>query len=169
MPQYILEHCTENSIPCRLICTEPRRLAAISVAERVAHARGEKVGQTVGFQIRLESRSSPRTLLTFCTVGVLLRTLMGGGDQHALSSLTHVIVDEIHERDRFSDFLLAVLRDSLSKFRNLKVILMSATVDVDLFIKYFNCVKHIAVPGRMFPVEELFLEDVLLKIGYCKK
>ena len=94
-------------------------------------------------QIRLESRVSPKTLLTFCTNGVLLRTLMGGGGvggdtstvgASSLGTLTHVIVDEIHERDRFSDFLLTVLRDALNKFRGLKLILMSATVDVQLFM-----------------------------------
>ena len=114
------------------MCTEPRRLAAVSVAERVAFERDEKVGQTVGFQIRLESRVSPKTLLSFCTNGVLLRTLMGG--DATLGTLSHVIIDEVHERDRFSDFLLTVIRDALSKFKDLKLILMSATVDVDLFM-----------------------------------
>ena len=132
VPQFILETCSERGTPCRIVCAEPRRLAAVSVAERVAHEREEKVGQTVGFQIRLESRVSPKTLLTFCTNGVLLRTLMGG--DASLGTITHIIIDEIHERDRFSDFLLTVIRDALNKFRGLKLILMSATVDVALFL-----------------------------------
>ena len=90
-----------------------------------------QVGDLVGYQIRLESSTSPKTLLTFCTNGVLLRTLMGGLE--ALSSVTHIIVDEIHERDKFSDFLLTVLRDALKKFPNLKLLLMSATLDSELF------------------------------------
>ena len=90
-----------------------------------------QVGDLVGYQIRLESSTSPNTLLTFCTNGVLLRTLMGGLE--ALSSVTHIIVDEIHERDKFSDFLLTVLRDALKKFPKLKLLLMSATVDSELF------------------------------------
>ena len=132
VPQFILETCSERGAPCRIICAEPRRIAAVSVAERVAHEREEKVGQTVGFQIRLESRVSPKTLLTFCTNGVLLRTLMGG--DASLGTITHIVIDEIHERDRFSDFLLTVIRDALNKFRGLKLILMSATVDVQLFM-----------------------------------
>nr|XP_014346728.1 PREDICTED: probable ATP-dependent RNA helicase YTHDC2 isoform X2 [Latimeria chalumnae] len=136
IPQFILDDCYKNSIPCRIFCTQPRRLAAIAVAERVAAERGEKIGQTIGYQIRLESRVSPRTLLTFCTNGVLLRTLMAGDS--TLSTVTHVIVDEVHERDRFSDFLLTKLRDVLQKHPSLKLILSSAALDVNLFMKYFS-------------------------------
>ena len=79
VPQFILEHAEERGNAVRIVCTEPRRIAAVAMADRVSHERGEKAGQTVGFQIRLESRVSPKTLLTFCTNGVLLRSLMGGG------------------------------------------------------------------------------------------
>ncbi len=85
-----------------------RRIAAISVSERVADETMTKIGGLVGYQIRLESKSSPETLLTFCTNGVLLRTLMSG--RQVLKTITHILVDEIHERDKFSDFLLTVLR-----------------------------------------------------------
>ena len=85
-----------------------------------------KVGGTVGYQIRLESCVSPKTCLTFCTYGVLLRSLMGG--DAILASLTHVIIDEVHERDAMSDFLVTVLRDALARHRGLRLILMSATV-----------------------------------------
>ncbi|XP_048448791.1 3'-5' RNA helicase YTHDC2-like [Rhincodon typus] len=90
IPQFLLDDCYKNGIPCRIFCTQPRRLAAIAVAERVAAERGEKIGQTIGYQIRLESRVSPKTLLTFCTNGVLLRTLMAGDG--TLAAVTHVIV-----------------------------------------------------------------------------
>ena len=155
------------------------------MADRIASERGEKVGQTVGYQIRLESRVSPRTLLTFCTNGVLLRTLMGSGpytseiDENsgsdmskvnwapsALASVTHIIIDEVHERDRFSDFLLTVLRDALSSFPSLKLILMSATIDVKKFSSYFLNAQHIHVPGKIYPVKQIFLEDVLLLTNY---
>ncbi|XP_033121798.1 3'-5' RNA helicase YTHDC2-like [Anneissia japonica] len=164
VPQYILDNHHAASRNCRIICTQPRRLSALSVAERVAAERGEKIGQTVGYQIRLESRTSPRTLLTFCTNGVLLRTLMGGSN--LLKSVTHIIVDEIHERDRFSDFLLISLRDLLVKYRNVKLILMSAALDINLFVKYFSSCPVIQVPGNLFPVEQLFLEDALKCTGY---
>ncbi|XP_073533075.1 3'-5' RNA helicase YTHDC2-like [Phyllobates terribilis] len=89
--QFLLDDCYRNGTACRIFCTQPRRLAAIAVAERVAAERGEKIGQTIGYQIRLESRVSPKTLLTFCTNGDLLRTLMAGDT--TLSTVTHVIVE----------------------------------------------------------------------------
>ncbi|KAM9167671.1 3'-5' RNA helicase YTHDC2 isoform 2-T2 [Mergus octosetaceus] len=167
IPQFLLDDCYKNGIPCRIICTQPRRLAAIAVAERVAAERREKIGQTVGYQIRLESRVSPKTLLTFCTNGILLRTLMAGDS--ALSTVTHVIVDEVHERDRFSDFLLIKLRDVLQKQSNLKLIISSAALDANLFIRYFGSCPVIHIQGRPFEVKEMFLEDILRSTGYTNK
>ncbi|XP_033230299.1 3'-5' RNA helicase YTHDC2-like [Belonocnema kinseyi] len=167
VPQYILENCQQRNQTCRIICTQPRRLSAVSVAERVAFERDEKVGQTFGYQIRLESRVAPKTLLTYCTNGVLLRTLMGGDS--ALAMITHIIVDEVHERDRFCDFLLITLKDALVKFRSLKVILMSATIDTNVFTKYFNNCSVVSVPGRCFEVDTYYLEDVLKMTGYMTK
>ncbi|XP_012146608.1 3'-5' RNA helicase YTHDC2 [Megachile rotundata] len=167
VPQFILEHCQQRHQPCRIICTQPRRLSAVSVAERVAFERDEKIGQTFGYQIRLESRVAPKTLLTYCTNGVLLRTLMAGDS--ALSTVTHVIVDEIHERDRFCDFLLIALKDALQKHKSLKLILMSATLDVNIFVKYFSKCAVINVLGRSYDVDTYFLEDVLKITGYMTK
>ncbi|XP_048787874.1 3'-5' RNA helicase YTHDC2-like isoform X3 [Lagopus muta] len=167
IPQFLLDDCYENGIPCRMFCTQPRRLAVIAVAERVAAERREKVGQTVGYQIRLESRVSPRTLLTFCTNGILLRTLMAGDS--ALSTVTHVIVDEVYERDRFSDFLLIKLRDILQNQTNLKLIISSAALDANLFIEYFGSCPVIHIQGRPFEVKEMFLEDILRSTGYTNK
>jgi ATP-dependent RNA helicase A len=81
-------------------------------------------------------------------VGVLLRKLEGG-----LRGISHVIVDEIHERDVNSDFLLVVLRDMVHNFPDLRVILMSATIDTTLFSNYFNGCPVVEVPGRAFPVQ----------------
>ncbi|XP_022100852.1 probable ATP-dependent RNA helicase YTHDC2 [Acanthaster planci] len=164
VPQFILDECCQKKHSCRILCTQPRRLSALSIAERVATERGESIGQTVGYQIRLESRVSPKTLLTFCTNGVLLRTLMSG--DNALQSVTHVIVDEVHERDRFCDFLLIQLREILVKQKHLRIILMSAALDTELFIRYFNNCPLLSVPGKIFDVEELFLEDALKCTGY---
>ncbi|KAJ8338689.1 hypothetical protein SKAU_G00354750 [Synaphobranchus kaupii] len=167
IPQFLLDDSSRNGIPCRIFCTQPRRLAAIAVAERVAAERGENVGQTIGYQIRLESRVSPKTLLTFCTSGVLLRTLMAG--DATLSTVTHVIVDEVHERDGLSDFLLTKMRDLLQKMPSLKLILSSAALDVDLFIRYFGSCPVIHIKGRPFEVKEVFLEDILRTTGYSNK
>ncbi|XP_071450252.1 3'-5' RNA helicase YTHDC2-like [Hetaerina americana] len=164
VPQFIMEHYNRTGRPCRIICTQPRRLSAITLSDRVAAERDERIGQSVGYQVRLESRVSPKTVLTYCTNGVLLRTLMGGDS--ALATVTHVIVDEVHERDRFSDFLLIVLRESLSRFQNLRLILMSATIDSQLFVKYFGGCPVLKVNGNQYPVEEFFLEDILKSTGY---
>lgn len=113
---------------------------------------------------RLESRISPRTVLTYCTNGVLLRSLMSG--MGCLKSLTHIIVDEVHERDRFSDFLLICLRECLIHNKNIKLILMSATADTILFQQYFTGLPLIFVPGRQYSVTELYLEDALRFTNY---
>ncbi|XP_067295893.1 3'-5' RNA helicase YTHDC2 [Pseudorasbora parva] len=167
IPQFLLDDCSRNGNPCRIFCTQPRRLATIAVAERVAAERGEKIGQAVGYQIRLESRVSPKTLLTFCTSGVLLRTLMAGDD--AMAMVTHVIVDEVHERDGLTDFLLTKMKDMLQKMPSLKLILSSAALDVSLFIRYFGACPVIHIEGCPYEVKQLFLEDILRTTGYTNK
>lgn len=165
VPQYILEHCADTNLPCRIICAQPRRLSAISVAERVAYERGEVLGHTVGYQIRLEGKTSPSSNLIYCTNGILLRCLMSSNVEEVFEDITHVIVDEVHERDKFSDFLFISLRRALQSSPHLKVILMSATIDADLFTNYLQCPK-IEIPGKIHPVQTYFLEDVLVKVEY---
>ncbi|KAG7300118.1 hypothetical protein JYU34_015660 [Plutella xylostella] len=167
LPQLVLEHCQEHKTPARILCTQPRRISAVSVAERVAYERMEKIGQSVGYQIRLESRVSPRTVLAYCTNGVLLRTLMQG--DHSLAGVTHIFVDEVHERDKFSDFLLIALRDALPRCKELKLILMSATMDTQIFSRYFNNCPVITIPGRLHEVQRYYLEDVLKITQYKTK
>lgn len=167
IPQFLLDDCSKNGESCRIFCTQPRRLAAIAVADRVAAERGEGVGQTVGYHIRLESRVSPKTLLTFCTSGVLLRTLMTGDG--SLTTVTHVIVDEVHERDGLTDFLLTKMRDVLQKIPTLKLILSSAALDIDLFRQYFGSCPVIHLKGRHFEVKEFFLGDILRLTGFSSK
>jgi HrpA-like RNA helicase len=167
IPQFILEYCQEKNQACKIICTQPRRLSAISVAERVAFERNEKIGQTFGYQIRLESKVSLQTLLTYCTNGVLLRMLIS--EDSPLSTITHIIVDEVHERDRFCDFLLIALKDALVKYKSVKIILMSATIDTSIFSKYFNDCPVITVPGKLYDVDIYFLEDVLRITNYMAK
>ena len=92
----------------------------------------------------------------FCTVGVLLRKLEAG-----LRGVSHVIVDEIHERDVNSDFLLVVLRDMVHTYPDMRIILMSATIDTTLFSNYFGNCPVVEVPGRSYPIQEYFLEDCI--------
>lgn len=159
-PQFILDSLVESGLGsgCSIICTQPRRLAAIAVAERVAAERGERIGETVGYSIRLESKRSAKTRLLFCTTGVVLRHLEGSPD---LRGISHVIVDEVHERSIDSDFLLIILKGLLARRPDLKLILMSATLNADIFTKYFNGCDTIDIPGRAFPVKSFYLEDAI--------
>uniref|UniRef100_A0A3Q4GXM2 RNA helicase n=1 Tax=Neolamprologus brichardi TaxID=32507 RepID=A0A3Q4GXM2_NEOBR len=116
-----------------------------------------------GYQIRMENQSGDWTRLLYCTTGVLLRKLQH--DRH-LTSLTHIIVDEVHERSVQSDFLLTILKDVVMKRSDLQLILMSATVDCDKFSNYFNRCPVISIPGRTFPVEVFHLEDIVEQTGY---
>lgn len=146
-----------------IICTQPRRLSAIGVAERVASERVERIGSTVGYSIRLENKISAATRLTFCTTGILLRRLQS---EPMLDSVSHIIVDEVHERSEESDFLLLILKELLAKRRDLRVILMSATLNATLFSNYFGSAPVLEIPGRTFPVEQLFVEDILERSGF---
>ncbi|XP_069625162.1 putative ATP-dependent RNA helicase DHX57 [Ranitomeya imitator] len=165
IPQFILDASLQGSanLVSNIVCTQPRRISAISVAERVAQERAERVGLSVGYQIRLESVKSSATRLLYCTAGVLLRRLEG---DIALHGVTHVIVDEVHERTEESDFLLLVLKDVMIKRPDLKVLLMSATVNAELFSQYFSGCPVIHIPGRTFPVDQYFLEDAIAKARY---
>ncbi|KFP26249.1 Putative ATP-dependent RNA helicase DHX57, partial [Colius striatus] len=165
IPQFILDASLQGS-PSRvanIICTQPRRISAISVAERVAKERAERIGLTVGYQIRLESVKSSATRLLYCTTGVLLRRLEG---DLTLQGITHVIVDEVHERTEESDFLLLVLKDIMVQRPDLRIILMSATLNAELFSQYFHSCPVINIPGRTFPVDQFFLEDVIAMTRY---
>ncbi|KAJ8755628.1 hypothetical protein K2173_022223 [Erythroxylum novogranatense] len=174
VPQFILDDMIEsgNGGFCNIICTQPRRIAAISVAERVSDERCESSpgsdGSLVGYQVRLDSARNEKTKLLFCTTGILLRKL--AGDRN-LTDVTHVIVDEVHERSLLADFLLIILKNLIEKkssngTSNLKVILMSATVDSGLFASYFGNCPVLTAIGRAHPVTTYFLEDVYESINY---
>ncbi|XP_025061494.1 putative ATP-dependent RNA helicase DHX57 isoform X2 [Alligator sinensis] len=165
IPQFILDASLEGppNRVANIICTQPRRISAISVAERVAKERTERVGVTVGYQIRLESVKSSATRLLYCTTGVLLRRLEG---DMTLQGITHVLIDEVHERTEESDFLLLVLKDIIVQRPDLHIILMSATLNAELFSQYYNSCPIINIPGRTFPVDQFFLEDVIAMTRY---
>ncbi|XP_073843216.1 dosage compensation regulator mle-like isoform X1 [Musca autumnalis] len=155
--QYILEDYISSGqgAYCNIYVTQPRRISAISVAERVANESCENLGESVGYSVRFESTfPRPYGSILFCTVGVLLRKLEAG-----LRGISHIIVDEIHERDVNSDFLLIILRDMVHTYPDLRIILMSATIDTTLFSEYFGNCPVIEVPGRAYPVQQFFLED----------
>ncbi|CAL5381434.1 unnamed protein product [Camellia sinensis] len=165
LPQYILESEIESGRGsfCNIICTQPRRISAMAVAERVSTERGEPLGESVGYKVRLEGMKGRNTHLLFCTSGILLRRLLSDRN---LNGITHVFVDEIHERGMNEDFLLIVLKDLLPRRRDLRLILMSATLNAELFSNYFGGAPTIHIPGFTYPVKAHFLEDVLEMTGY---
>lgn len=101
--------------------------------------------------------------------GFLLRCLTGSKQEDVYKNLTHLIIDEVHEREKVTDFLLIAIRDALQANKHLKVILMSATLDSEQFSGYFNNCPVINVPGRLFDVEVMYLGDVLAATGYKSK
>ncbi|KAL4004745.1 sideroflexin-1/3 [Sarotherodon galilaeus] len=171
IPQFLLEDLLTGGTaaqPCNIVVTQPRRISAMSLACRVSQELGCEDGpgsksSLCGYQIRMENQSGDWTRLLYCTTGVLLRKLQH--DRH-LNSLTHIIVDEVHERSVQSDFLLTILKDVVMKRSDLQLILMSATVDCDKFSNYFNRCPVISIPGRTFPVEVFHLEDIVEQTGY---
>ncbi|XP_038906441.1 DExH-box ATP-dependent RNA helicase DExH6 isoform X2 [Benincasa hispida] len=175
VPQFLLDYMWGKGETCKIVCTQPRRISAISVSERISYERGENVGSDIGYKIRLESKGGRHSSIVLCTNGILLRVLISEGlgkltmeaseksrkNKNVVSDLTHIIVDEVHERDRYSDFILTILRDLLPSYPQLRLILMSATIDAERFSKYFGGCPIINVPGFTYPVKNFYLEDVL--------
>ncbi|CAK9052151.1 DExH-box ATP-dependent RNA helicase DExH1, partial [Durusdinium trenchii] len=162
IPQFLLEDCTLRGEPCRLVATQPRRISAVSVADRVATERGQTLGESVAFKIRFEDEITETTQVIFCTVGILLKVMQSN---QYLEGATHIVVDEVHERGLHTDFLLILLRRLLKERPELRVVLMSATVDPSAFQAYFEGINTVSIPGKTnYPIEELFLEDFLLQL-----
>ncbi|KAK7705194.1 hypothetical protein SLS64_008030 [Diaporthe eres] len=169
VPSFLLEHQLSLGKPCKLYCTEPRRISAISLARRVSEELGENKNDIgtprslVGYSIRLEANTSKETRLVFATTGIVMRMLEGSNE---LREITHLVLDEVHERSIDSDFLLIVLKKLMVKRKDLKVVLMSATVDAERFSKYFGGATVLNVPGRTFPVKVNYLEDAIELTGH---
>uniref|UniRef100_A0A8C3VEU2 ATP-dependent RNA helicase DHX29 n=1 Tax=Catagonus wagneri TaxID=51154 RepID=A0A8C3VEU2_9CETA len=182
VPHFLLEDLLLNewgTSKCNIVCTQPRRISAVSLATRVCDELGCENGpggknSLCGYQIRMESRASESTRLLYCTTGVLLRKLQEDG---LLTNVSHVIVDEVHERSVQSDFLLIILKEILQKRSDLHLILMSATVDSEKFSTYFTHCPILRISGRSYPVEVFHLEDIIEETGfvlekdseYCQK
>ncbi|KAJ3213517.1 hypothetical protein HDU67_002803 [Dinochytrium kinnereticum] len=163
--QFILENEVKlgKGGSCNIICTQPRRISALSLAERVAAERGERVGESIGYTVRGETKKSSFTRMTFCTTGVLLRMVQG---DPTLESITHVIIDEVHERSVDSDFLLVILKDLLKRRKDLTLILMSATINSETFSAYFSSAPVLTIPGFTHPVKDVYLEDIFQTVKY---
>ena len=177
VPQILLDQAIrlDEGAACNVICTQPRRIAATSVARRVAEERGERLQGSVGYHVRFDPQR-PRLggSIMYCTTGILLQQLQTSPNE-VLDRVSHIVIDEVHERDILIDFLMIVVKNAIRRRRQEgrpfpKVVLMSATIDSELFAKYFqeknadgsleSC-PSLSVPGRTFPVSDKYLHDIL--------
>ena len=137
-------------------CTQPRRVAAMSVARRVADEMDVKLGGEVGYNIRFEDNTSDKTVVKYLTDGMLLREAMNDGEMRRYSV---IVIDEAHERTLQTDVLFGLLKTILPRRPELKLVVMSATLDAEKFQEYFAGAPLLRVPGRMHPVEVFFTQE----------
>eukprot|EP00980_Cylindrotheca_fusiformis_P003759 scaffold834_cov123-Cylindrotheca_fusiformis.AAC.6 len=148
IPQYL--HEIGYSELGKIGCTQPRRVAAMSVAARVAEEMNVRLGHEVGYSIRFENCTSKSTVIQYMTDGMLLREILTEPD---LASYSCMVIDEAHERTLHSDILFGLVKDIVRFRKDLKLIISSATMDAEKFSKYFDDASIFMIPGRMFPVD----------------
>ena len=134
-------------------CTQPRRVAAVSVAKRVSEEMNCSLGNKVGYAIRFEDCTSEDTVIKYMTDGVLLRESLRESD---LDKYSAIVMDEAHERSLHTDVLFGILKKVVAKRRDMKLIVTSATLDAEKFSTFFGGVPIFKIPGRTFPVEVFF-------------
>lgn len=160
IPQYVLDDLTDVT---RIMVVQPRRISAISLAQRVSEERGTQLGQTVGYQVRNDKKVSKFTQIVFVTTGILLRRFLV--DPY-LKGVSHIIMDEVHERTLNSDFCLTIIKRILACRADLKLVAMSATFNSELFSQYLSTnpqlpAPWIDIPGVSYPVKNIHLEEIL--------
>ena len=149
IPQYLYENgfCDNNKKIC---VTQPRRVAAMSVASRVAYEMGVKCGHEVGYSIRFEENVSPMTKIIYMTDGIFLRYLLS---DNLLNEFSVIMIDEAHERSIQTDIIFGIIKTLIEKREDLRIIISSATLSTLKFKNYFSEAEIIKVPGRRFPVD----------------
>ncbi|CAE6478517.1 unnamed protein product [Rhizoctonia solani] len=163
IPQFVAYTDIPHARGKLIACTQPRRVAAMSVAKRVAEEMDVALGKQVGYSIRFEDMTEPgTTFLKYMTDGMLLREAM---TDHDLSRYSTIILDEAHERTLATDILMGLLKDVAKRRKDLKIVVMSATLDALKFQKYFSTggdgtmAPLLKVPGRTFPVETFYTQE----------
>lgn len=156
IPQFVLFDDLPHLQRKMVACTQPRRVAAMSVAQRVANEMDVTLGEEVGYSIRFENVTSQKTILNYMTDGMLLREAM---NDHDLKRYSTIILDEAHERTLATDILMGLLKEVVVRRPDLKIIIMSATLDAAKFQRYFMDCPLLAVPGRTHPVEIFYTPE----------
>ncbi|CAM6098024.1 unnamed protein product [Calypogeia fissa] len=151
MTQYLAE--AGYSTKGKIGCTQPRRVAAMSVAKRVAEEFGCRLGEEVGYAIRFEDCTGPETVIKYMTDGMLLREIL---IDEQLNAYSVIMLDEAHERTIHTDVLFGLLKSLVKKRPDLRLIVTSATLDAEKFSGYFFNCPIFTIPGRTFPVEILY-------------
>ena len=149
IPQFLLEAGYYGGI----VCTQPRRVAAMSIAKRVSQEMEVELGKQVGYTVRFDDKTSPDTLIKYATDGLLLKEAT---TDHDLKKYQIIIIDEAHERTLATDILFGFLKELMEKRKELKLIIMSATFDIEKFQNYFDAPLAI-IKGRTYPVEIKYL------------
>mmetsp|Transcript_60239 Transcript_60239/g.173823 ORF Transcript_60239/g.173823 Transcript_60239/m.173823 type:complete len:1097 (-) Transcript_60239:35-3325(-) len=152
VPQLILDSCPK----AKILVMQPRKLAATTLAQRIAQERCQALGVEVGYQVPFGSKG-PNAKLVFTTLGVFRKRMLNDTE---LEGITHVVFDEVHERDKLADFNMIFVRDLLKRRSDLRVVLMSATLQMETFERYFENASKIEVPGRVYPVSELYMDEI---------
>uniref|UniRef100_A0AAF5HYW9 RNA helicase n=1 Tax=Strongyloides stercoralis TaxID=6248 RepID=A0AAF5HYW9_STRER len=164
VPQILLNRyiLTDRGGEFNCIITQPRRLSAINLAKRVAKERGEYLGNSVGYYVRFD-KVEPRPFgsIVFGTIGAILKKF-----SHGFKGISHIIVDEVHERSLETDFLLIILKMIIQKYKELRIILMSATIDTKQFEEYFEDIKVIEFTVKSYEVEEIYLDEFIQQYNY---
>jgi ATP-dependent RNA helicase DHX8/PRP22 len=155
MPQYLNEMglCKNGK---KVGCTQPRRVAAMSVAKRVSEEMEVRLGQEVGYSIRFEDYTSPRTIIKYMTDGMLLRECL---IDPTLNQYSVIMLDEAHERTIHTDVLFGLLKNAMKERKDLRLIVTSATLDAEKFSAYFHDCPIFRIPGMIYPVEILFSKE----------
>lgn len=171
--QFVLDELSQKgNFESKIICTQPRRISTIGLAERISEERCLKLGEETGYVIRGENVTLNQTRLLLVTTGILLRMLQAylnptTNASSMFDNLEFIFIDEVHERSVDSDFLLNILKKIIGKLPKLKIVLMSATINPEIFIKYFPMkVNTIHIEGRTFPIQDVYLDAILSDLDY---
>lgn len=168
IPMFIINNCAEKKIHCKIICVEREHLIAIYNSERVAERYKEKVGETVAYQIQLQSRISDSSNLVYTTSFFLLRVLMGQSIVDSFRHISHVVVVDVHLHEAYADLLLHELKEALKYHPHLRIILLSNSCNNYEFLNYFGEGYELLLenpkPNRTTQCEILYLEDILERL-----